>query len=268
MPFLVIGIVLLVVGVILYLAQRHQTRRASSLRAARPATVAELERMAHDIAQEIGGGSWRDYVRLVGDIVCDHPLISELKQEPCVHYSMTVRREYEETITRQDETGKSIQETRRSSETLASNQQWMPFVLRDQTGVIAVNPTGAEIETVKVLDEFRPESAGGLISYGRYSQVPSHLHPGRRTLGYHYSESILPLHRRATIFAMVSDRDGHLTLENPSNTDPNRAFIIALKTEEELTKSAERSATGLRIAMQVCLALGVVLTLVGLLVRR
>lgn len=238
-----LGVILIIVGVVLFFVQRNQLRRAFSIRSARSATVAELTQMSKAIAQEIGGGSWREHVKVVGTIECDRPLTSQLKQEPCVYYRMDVRREYEETVTVKDNEGNSRQETQRGSETLSSNQQSVPFVVKDQTGAITVDPDGADIETVKVLDEFRQEQAlGGLLSFGGFSlALGEGMTQGkRRTLGYHYSESILPLHRRVLVLGTVSDHMGELTLQKPSQSD--QRFIVSLKSDEELAKAADQGA--------------------------
>ena len=51
----ILGIMLLVMGVILFFVQRYQKQKFFSLKTARSATVAELETLAREIAQEIGG---------------------------------------------------------------------------------------------------------------------------------------------------------------------------------------------------------------------
>jgi hypothetical protein len=104
----ILGVLLLIAGVVLFFVERFHRGRATSLKAARSVTVAELQSLSTAIASEIGGGNWRDYIKLTGMIRCERPLISELKQEPCVHYQMSVTREYEETVTKQDSQAKLI----------------------------------------------------------------------------------------------------------------------------------------------------------------
>lgn len=262
MGFLIFGSILLIAGIVLFFVRKDYRTQAYSLRVARPVTVGELEKLSKEIAQEIGGGSWRDYVKLTGTVVCDRPLTSPLTQSPCVHYSMSVRREYEETVTRKDSNGNETQETQRGSETVSSNQQSAPFDLQDATGAIAIDPAGADIETVKVLDEFRPEQPGNFISFGGFSMALSGLGAGRRTLGYRYGESILPLQRRITVVAALSDSANRLTLQSPAASD--KKFMISLRSDEELTKAVDRNARLTTIAMMACLVLGVIFVTVGL----
>lgn len=261
MGFIIFGVVVLAVGIGLFFAQRHQNQRAYCVRIARAATVAELQKMAKEIAQEIGGGSWREYVKVSGEVVCDRPLTAPLSQQPCVHYRMQVEREYEETVTRQDEDGKTIQETRKGSETMSSNAQSAPFRLKDDTGELEVDLGGADIETEKVLDEFRPEQ-GGQISFGGFSMSVGRPMSGRQTLGYHYRESILPVHRRATIVATVADLGDRLRLQKPAEAD--KKFLVAMRTAEDVTRAAEQQAKILRYFFIGYLVLGAVLILIGL----
>jgi len=262
MGFVVAGVVAWLVAAVLFFIQRSQHQRAYCVRLARAATVAELETMAKDIAQEIGGGSWREYVKVSGEIACDRPLTAPLSQQPCVHYSMSVRREYEEQVKVKDNEGNTRQETQRGSETMSSNQQSVPFVLRDRTGQIEVNLESADMEKVNVVDEFRVEQPGGMISFGNFSLAIGSAGNGRRTLGYRYHEAIIPLNRQATVVASVVDEGSHLVLKKP--TEGDKHFIVALRTAEEISKAAQDQATLLRNIMIGCAAGGALLLLIGL----
>lgn len=259
-----LGIVLLLIGVSLFFVRRRQVQRSFSLKAARRTTVEELESTAAAIAAEIGGGDWRDYVKLWGMIEAEQPLISELKQQPCVVYTMTVEREYEETVVEKDSAGKTTTETRRGSETLSSHRQSIPFYLTDNTGQILVDPDGADLELVEVLNQFQPgEPAGGLLSLGQFSlTLGSPQGTGRRTLGYRYRESVLPMHRSALVVGTVSDRNGPLTLVKPAKADYH--YIIALKSDDVLTADADKSTKFLLVTMIGFLVAGAICLVIGL----
>ncbi|MFE4108269.1 E3 ubiquitin ligase family protein [Almyronema epifaneia] len=260
--WIVIGIILLIVGLTLFFVRRNQQARAFSLKSARRVTVAELGNTAQAIADEIGGGNWRDYVKLWGEIEVAQPLISELKQVPCVYYSFKVQREYEETVTEKDAEGNTTHKTEQRSETVASNQQSTLFYLQDETGKIWVDPNEAAIEAVQVLNEFRPgDPAAGMLQMGRFSLTLGNSH--RRTVGYRYTESVLPIDRKVLVVGEVSDHTGTLTLCRPTAT--KKKYIISLKTDEVLTANADQGAKNAAIAMFICLGLGILLILVGIL---
>ncbi|HEY9887913.1 MAG TPA: E3 ubiquitin ligase family protein [Candidatus Obscuribacterales bacterium] len=259
-----VGIVLCAVGVILFFVQRQQHRHARSLKLARTATVAELQSLAREIAGEIGGGSWRDYVKLTGIVRCDRPLQSELKQEACVHYEMRVSREYEEKVTRRDSDGNTRRETQRGSEVVAQNQRSLTFWLEDQTGQSEVNPDGAKIATVKILDEFQAEQGvDHQVSYGKFSRTVKRAGGDRRTLGYRYHEAILPVDQRVLVVGMISDSSGSLLVQKP--LQPEQRFIISLKDDEALTKSADSSAKVALYSMVVSFAVGSLLLVLSVL---
>ena len=262
----IIGCILIIIGGILFFVQKNQKTRAFSIKSARSATAAELIATAREIAQEIGGGNWRDYVKVRGAVQSDHPLMSDLKQTPCVYYTTKVVREYEETVTEKDANGNSVQKTQRGSETVSSNQQSCPFQLLDATGQITVNLDDAAIETVSVLNQFQPgEAPGGMLSFGQFSLALNSFqsHSPRRTLGYRYTESVLPIDRNVLVVGMVSDSAGAPEICKP--LEKGQKFIVSLKSDEELTVAAERGAKNAFYGMVACLGIGGILVLVGLL---
>ena len=262
---MIFGLLSLVGGVVLFFVRNHYQRKLRSIKRARPTTIAQLQHLAEQIAQEMGAGSWRDYVKLSGRTACETPIHSELKQAPCVHYEMRVVREYEETVRERDSDGKPVERTKRGSETLSSNRQSIPFELKDKTDTIAVDPTGAQIDTTQILDEFQREApTGGRLSWGGFSlDVNDRSWGGRRTLGYRYTESILPVDRPVFIVAQVSDANQTLVLEKP--LEPGQRFIISLKSEAQLAQATANIVVYTLYGMIAAIVLGIVLLLVEVL---
>lgn len=264
------GFLLLVAGGVLWFVRGHQGHRSRHLKLAHTTPIGELKSLASAVAQEIGSGDWRDYVLLWGTITTEAPLTSPMKGMPCVYYSNAVIREYEETIREQDEKGNWRTRTQRGSDTISQEQQSIPFDLVDQVSErVTVNPEGADMETVEVLNEFRPgQSSGGSISFGGFSMNLGNDYSrhddrsSRRTLGYRYRESILAVGRQVTVLGMVSDRTGSLTVEKPNTNQP---FIISPKSQEALVKSATQNAQIAFWSMVGCLGLGAILLVLGLL---
>ncbi|MEM9005266.1 MAG: E3 ubiquitin ligase family protein [Cyanobacteria bacterium P01_F01_bin.86] len=239
----IFGIILLIVGGVLFFVQRNQKQKLLSLKAARSVTVAELTDTAGAVADEIGGGSWRDYVKLWGEIVADSPLYSEHKQEACVHYVTKVVREFEEIATTRTEEGTKT-ERQRKSETVTDHRQSIPFGLRDRTGTVKVDPDSANIETISILDEFRPERSG-------------------KTLGYRYQESVLPVGRSVLVVGAASDLTGEVIIGKPVKSI--HKYLISLKDEEHLAAITNRNAQAIFYGMFGCLGLGLLLLIVSIL---
>ncbi|RZM75201.1 E3 ubiquitin ligase family protein [Leptolyngbya iicbica] len=231
----IIGIILLVISAIMFFTRRNQQQKLFSIKRARSVTAAELTDMAGAIADEIGGGNWRDYVKLWGQITTDEPLQSEHQQAPCVYYVSTVTREYEE----KNEEGKLVRKT----EQVSRHRQFTKFWLKDDTGSIVVNPDGAAIDTVEIMNELREERSGA-------------------TLGYRYQESVLPVGKEVLVLGAVSDATGKVVIGQPTQTD--HKYLISLKDEEHLAIATSRSAQNMGIAMFVMLGLGAVLLIWGL----
>jgi hypothetical protein len=241
----IVGIILLIISGILFWVQRNQKQKIFSIKSARKVTAAELNETASGVAAEIGGGSWRDYVKVWGKIQVEEPLLSEHTRQKCVHYQAKVLREYEETVTTRNSEGEVERKTERKSETISNHKQAIPFQLVDETGTVQVNPDNADIETLKVMDEFRRESDGR-----------------SGTLGYRYVELLLPLNRNILVVGAASDLTGQVVLGKP--TDSDNKYVISLKDEETLAASVEKSAQFTFIAMVALAILGAVLILVDL----
>lgn len=233
---IVVGVILLLIGLYLFFDHRNQHQKLFSIKAARPMTAAELVSMAGAVAAEIGGGSWRDYVKLWGEVKADEPLYSDHKKEPCIHFESEVTRQYEA----KNDDGK----IEKKSERLSYNQQSISFWLSDRTGKVKIDPAGAAIETIAIMDEFRQERSG-------------------TTLGYRYTESVLPVGREILVVGAVSDLTGEVIIGQPVQSD--HKYIISLKNEEMLASATTRSVKTAYYGMIVCLTLGTLCFIIGLL---
>lgn len=239
-----IGIGLLIIGAVLFFTQRHQNQKVFSIKSARAMTASELTATAGAVAEEIGGGSWRDYVKVWGEITTPQPLYSEHKQEPCVHYVAKVLREYEKTETTKAQDGSVKTEQKRTSEVVSQNKQSIPFLLRDRSGTVKVDLTGADIETIAILNEFRAERSG-------------------TTLGYRYQESVLPVGRNVLVVGAVSDLTGEVLIGKPVKSA--NKYLISLKDEEALVATTQRNAKGTFAFMVTCFGIGALLLILGIL---
>lgn len=97
-------------------------------------------------------GVFVGFVELQGTAEARPPLRSYLAGRPCVHYSWTVEEHWSRTVTESytDKDGNSRTRTRHESgwSTVADGGEMIPFYLRDDTGVIRIDPVGAKIEPV------------------------------------------------------------------------------------------------------------------------
>ena len=238
MALLIIGLLLVSVGgLLLYLRSRSQGRLLE-IGFTQTSTTQEVRELHSQIAAELGPGGFSQIVELKGELQCDAPLTAELSGQLCAYYSMSVEERFEETYQEQDSEGRTRTATRTGSSIVASNTQLSLFQLRDSTGAITVNPTGAEIHPRQVISRFEPFAGGASVTIGGFTlQVGTGL-GGRRVIGYHYAESILPLGAQLYLLGEATDTSGRLALQKPREKKP---FIISLKTEEEIVRGAQGS---------------------------
>lgn len=265
MTALIFGCLLGLLSLLFWFLQRQQKQKLQNVKAARPTTVQELQDTAKAIDEAMGGGNWRDYVKLRGQIASDQPLLSEIKQESCVYYHTQVTQDYETvTYKRDPETSQRTKETKRSTETLVNQTRSVPFLLKDQTGQILIEPAGADFEKVEILNQFEPATADvRTLQMGPFSfQVPTPP-TGRQVLGYRYQESIVPIGQTAMVIGTVSDENGNLVIRQSTQSD--QRFIVSFKSDEVYAAEASKSAQRL-FYMAVGCGIGAVgLILLGLL---
>jgi hypothetical protein len=224
---------------------------------------AEIEALAKSVAGEIGGGSFNETVEVKGVIECEQPLIAELSETPCVYYTMHVTREYEESYWETDQKGNRSQRTRRGSERVASNTRSLPFYVRDSSGRIRVEPEGAKFVDEKVLSRFESAGAVGRIGTFELSGLAAVGVGSRRTIGYRFEESAIAVEREIYVLGEAADSEGRLRIQKPATK--RTAFVISLKSEEQLAQRSRRVIGGLRIGAAVSLVLAVVSIVLALL---
>ena len=263
----IIGLIMLLIAVALGLGYVSHKRRLQAMEETTMADVAHLQALAASMAEGVGAGSLFYRTEIQGTIHCDAPLISELSETACVYYAMRVQREYEETSYEQDAQGNRRTRTSRGRETVANNTRSVPFRVADATGQIDVEPGGARFIAEKALSQFLPEegSGTGRLQCGRFLlDVGTMLSGGRRTLGYHYEEEVIPVGRTIYVLGEATDRHGHLCVSKPHDKGE---FLVSVKREEELQHEGHRALVGFGLGAIACGVIGAGLLLAGLLQR-
>lgn len=256
---LIVGIILIVVAGGLLFGYRGKTHSADELRGVERRQAGDLAELVKEIGSEVGQGAFRERVEIVGQVECEAPLTSPLGERPCLHYAMTVRREYEETYYDRDSQGREQRRTRRSSEVVSQQTESALFRVRDETGAMAVQPDGARFDGLtKTVDRFDSGDSSEL-SLGRFvMSLATGLTGGRRTLGYKYEERIFPLDRPVTVIGEVSDQMGEVALAKGAGK-----LIVSTRTREELVGSAKKAARLFLIFGLIALGGGVALVIAG-----
>lgn len=218
-------------------------------------TIAELEALARSSRSPLDC-----YAELRGVVECDEPLQSELAEVPCVFFEASVERLYEERFQAEDEAGNPVWEMDTATQVLSHNRRSTPFILRDRTGSIAIDPKGATVIAETVFSRLDPPisvkakslNLGSVGSHDTY--VPASDDPNAGELGHQLEESVIPLGRHLYVQGKVRGEAGNLRVENPQD---HRRFLLSVRSDTRLDLTVERSAKGYLYAAIACGVLGV-----------
>ena len=244
---LLFAIIFLVAGgVLLYF--RNRTKQKSAL----------MSQTETSNASDVTGIAPGTLVEVKGVLRCEEPLTSEMAEKTCAYYSSTVTREYLRPD--YDDDDNDVGSDRRT-EIIAQNVQHAPFVVEDDSGSVPVDAEGAEVDARQVMNRFdRNTGNEGTFSLGG---VSVNLGGGERTIGYRYTESILPVDESVYVLGTVQEGGG---IGGPTSGGEGHRFIVSHRSEEAHTQSLGKTALWLGVGGAAALVLGVVLLVVGILI--
>jgi hypothetical protein len=208
-------------------------------------------------AADVSGLAPGTLVEVKGTLRCEEPLTSEMASERCAYYSSKVIREYLERDYDDDDVGSD-----RRSEVISQNEQFAPFTVEDETGSVAVNAEGAEVDARQVVNRFERNTGGEgpSISLGG---ATVNLGEGGRTLGYRYTETILPVDAPVYVLGTVQGGGG-IGAAPPG--DEGQRFVVSHRSEEALGQSLGKTVLWLGVGAIGAFVVGVILLVVGIFV--
>ncbi len=255
MVFIIIGAVLIIIAVLLFVFRGKAQNQAMEMKYLKTSKTAELKELHGTLINEVGPDGVKQLVEVKGTGRFIDPLVSEITQAQCIGYSFTITENYEEEYETRENDGRIVRNTRRGSNTVASNSRYNSFILADDTGELEVDPNGAEIDMTVSAERYEPYAAGaGFMQFGGFS-LNIGIHPQRRITGFNIRESILPANKNLYIVGEMQDHSNKPVIRKPA--DRSKPFIISQKSEEETIKQKETSAT-------IMLVIGIILGLAGL----
>lgn len=237
--FTLFGIAALVAAGVLVFFRRKQLAKTELMRQVETSSCAEVSGLPAGTPVEVKG-----------TLRCEQPLTSEMAEKECAYYVSRVVREYEEPDRDDDRPGSN-----RRSETVASNEQSVPFVVEDGTGMVGVRPEGAEFDALQVMNRFERDTEGYGITLGG---LTVNLGNRERTIGYRYQESVLPVDRPVYVLGVVKE-DGEI---GAPETGESR-FFVSYRSEEQLERKYRRDARILALVAAGLFLFGAVFLAVG-----
>ena len=226
--------------ILVVLLLQHQTvaNQIHAIKTIVTSKVVELQNLRDTSENELGQvGMIKQQVEVKGKVHSNNPIIAELSERPCVYARTQILEKYEETYYDDGE-----RKTRQGTTTLANNTLKTNFELEDDTGRIQVNPDGAQIDAIEVVNRYQPN--------------PNHQGTeNKRILGYQYNEWILPLDTKVYVMGEVSNSESELVIHKLS--DSQDYFFITHKSEEQFVQEKQSIALNQNIYIAV-LGLGTI----------
>jgi hypothetical protein len=257
---LIAGLVLIVIGLIAGGIAWYQHRALRRLVAVETSTCADLRELADAVnstEEAAGAFSQRCEVAGAAKAATDGGLDAPYSKTKCVWYRTKVTEKYWDYEWRGSGNDRRRERVEKSR-TLQESASEYAFLIDDGTGTVVVEPRKADMDSPqKVYDQFTNENDSALESI--VSSVASSLIGGGNTIGVQTEEWIVPLDARLFAQGEVKELGGKLTLDKPDKGP----FQVSMRSEEELTKSADRWRKVSAGVALVGVIGGVVLAIVG-----
>jgi len=203
-------------------------------------------------------GVFIGFVEVKGVAQAQHPLRSALAERPCVHYAWTVEEHWSRTVTENytDNDGRSQTRTRHESgwKSVADGSERIPFYLGDDTGVVRVDPWGAQIEPVVFFEKTCGPGDALYYEKGPADSVMDSDHERR------FVERGLPVGAELYIAGQSRERQDMVAAELAYD-ERAPLYLISTRSEKQVESGMAWSSWGLAF-----LALG--LTTAGILIGR
>ncbi|MHC4338827.1 MAG: LemA family protein [Planctomycetota bacterium] len=164
-----------------------------------------------------------------GTALCADPLVSHLLETRCVHYRYSVEEHYRHTETYTDSKGKTQTRTRSGWEGIDSGESAVPFLLRDDTGSLRVDPHRAEIHADCVLRESCGPSHPLYYGKGPSSAISNSTHERR------FVEHAIEIGARLYVMGMAQLREDVVAPEIAHHRSAE-LFLISTRKESQLTR--------------------------------
>ncbi|MBU6402034.1 MAG: LemA family protein [Verrucomicrobia bacterium] len=211
------------------------------------------KRLVDDLPTSKTTGVFIGLVELKGTAEAEMPLTSYLAATACVAYDWSIQEHWSRTVieTYTDSQGRPQTRTRTESSwtTIAQGNQCLPFYLKDDCGVIRIEPEGARLEPQTVMDQTCGRADPLYYGKGPGGAVANSDHRRR------FHETAIPLHAALYVMGQARERPDVVA---PEIAQDRNAPLFLISTRSEAAVSAE-----FRWSFLGWTALGLVLAVAG-----
>ncbi len=174
---------------------------------------------------------------LKGTAESNHPLTSHLTETRCVQYQWSIHEKWSKQVTETytDSNGKTRTRTKTKSgwKTIDHGSDSTRFYLKDETGVIWIDPENAEITGKTVLNT--NVGRNHPLYYHKAPRHPVSNSDHRRK----FTETLIPLHEEIYIFGQTRMRNDAIAVEVVYDSE-EPLYIISTKPEKHLSNTYGR----------------------------
>ncbi len=172
-------------------------------------------------------------VEVSGTAEVEQPLISFLAGLPCVHYSWRVEEHWSRTVTETYTDSQGRAKTRRRTEsgwkTIADGEEVTPFYLRDECGLVLIQPAGATLEPLEVFTRTCQRSDPLYFDKGPSAAISNSTHQRR------FREVAIPLHAPIYVVGKAREREDVVAPEIAADPD-SPIFLISTRQERHISR--------------------------------
>jgi hypothetical protein len=192
------------------------------------------KRILDDLPTSKTQGVFIGQVELKGTAESETPLVSYLASVRCVQYSWYVDENWSRTVSETYTDSKGHVQTRSRIESgwtrVASGEKSSLFYLKDDTGVIRINPEGANIQGKHTFNETCTPSRALYYEKGPPDSISNSTHKRR------FHETAIELHTMLYILGQSRERQDIVAAEVASANNSD-LFLISTKSEKQLSRN-------------------------------
>jgi len=264
---LITGAVIAIVGLFIWMSKSKKEGKSAILSVTETSTISEINENFESMRSSMGNGSFTHFCEVKGVAHSETPITSELAKKQVVYYSSKVVHEYERLEEKRDTQGKVTKSWVKKSDVVSDNTNWANgFGVKDNSGFIFIDPAKAELHAIQIHSNFEKgePNADALVKFkiGGISFGIGDKTPDKRTIGYRYTETAIPLNQALYVLGDANDREGKLQMSKPKES--KYPFIVSTKSETELAGDLGSSIKGLKIGAIVCWIVGAGVAIYGL----
>ncbi len=215
-------------------------------------------RLIDDTPTSKTSGVFIGMVELKGTAEAESPLTGFLSESACVYYCWTVEEHWSRTVVESYTDGQGHSGTRTRTETgwtnVGGETAQIPFYLRDDCGVVLVQPPRAKIEPTTVFNQTCSPTNPLYYQKGPAGAVAN------STFSRRFVETAISLHAPIFVFGHARERDD-LVAPEIAYDQQTRLFLISTRSETQVSSGYHWAFIGLG-------ALGLVLAVVGTIVHN